>query len=155
MNKTILMRKSVILTMISAILLFAQCVPTKKTDSLIGVATAPNWIQGEWEGVGYQLNSAGNWSIRLNVKEDRYSIAYPSLECSGNWQLQKQSDMKLEFIETITKGTDKCVNKGRIVITKVDENHVTFTYFSPNSGELEAFSTLIIKLDFRQKVHEL
>ncbi|MFK7949772.1 MAG: hypothetical protein AB8G11_19435 [Saprospiraceae bacterium] len=144
MNNTILLRQLIVLTLVSIFVLFMQCTPTKSIDNLT-TKTSTNWLKGEWEGVGYQLNSSGSWSIQLKVNDDRYSIAYPSLECSGNWQLQKESDMKLEFIETITKGTDKCVNKGRIVITKVDDNHVTFTYFSPYSGELEAFSTLIRK----------
>ena len=105
----------------------------------------PEWLQGEWRGIGYQLNSSGTWSISLKVNAERASIAYPSLECSGNWQIIKQSENKLELLETITEGTDKCVNKGKLVITKIDENHVTFTYFSPFSGELEAFSTLVRK----------
>lgn len=139
-----MLRKSIVLILISALCLFTQCTATKNSDKII-TESSVDWLKGEWEGVGYQLNTSGNWSIRLKVNEDRYAIAYPSLECSGNWQLQKSSDIKLEFIETITDGTDKCVNKGRIVITKVDDNHVTFTYFSPYSGELEAFSTLVRK----------
>ena len=105
----------------------------------------PEWLQGEWRGIGYQLNTSENWSIHLKVSDERVSIAYPSLECSGNWQIIKQSKNKLELLETITDGADKCVNKGKLVITKVDENHVTYTYFSPFSGELEAFSTLVRK----------
>lgn len=145
MNNTIRLRQSIILTLFGAIFLFGQCTSTQEIDASSKVDTTTDWLKGEWQGIGYQLNTSGNWSIRLKVNDDRYSIAYPSLECSGNWQLEKKSDMKLEFIETITKGTDKCVNKGRIIITKVDENHVTFTYFSPYSGELEAYSTLIRK----------
>ena len=105
----------------------------------------PEQLQGEWRGIGYQLNTGGTWSIHLKASAERASIAYPSLECSGNWQIVKQDKERIELLETITEGTDKCTNKGKVVITKVDENHVTFTYFSPFSGELEAFSTLVRK----------
>jgi hypothetical protein len=105
----------------------------------------PTWMQGEWRGIGYQLNTGGTWSIHLKANKDRVSIAYPSLECSGNWQVIKADKDRIELLETITDGTDKCVNKGKVVITKIDDNHITFTYFSPYSGELEAFSTLVRK----------
>ncbi|NJN77435.1 MAG: hypothetical protein HC803_03170 [Saprospiraceae bacterium] len=105
----------------------------------------PEWLQGEWRGIGYQLNTSGTWSIQLKVNTERASIAYPSLECSGNWQIVKQDKEKIELIEIITEGTDKCVNKGKLILTKIDDNHITYTYFSPFSGELEAFSTLIRK----------
>jgi hypothetical protein len=42
------------------------------------------WLQGEWRGIGYQLNTSSTWSIHLKASTERAFIAYPSLECSGN-----------------------------------------------------------------------
>jgi hypothetical protein len=44
------------------------------------------WFDGTWTGVGYQINNAGSWSIKLtcNSSENTYLIEYPTLKCSGN-----------------------------------------------------------------------
>lgn len=105
----------------------------------------PTWMQGEWISYGLQLNSMGTWSIYLNVNQKSADIQYPSLDCGGDWTIEKQDENSITLVETITKGIDKCTNKGKVIITKVDANHISFSYFSPFSNRIEAFSTLVSK----------
>jgi hypothetical protein len=105
----------------------------------------PAWMQGEWVSYGFQLNTLTSWSIYLKVNQTSADIKYPSLECGGNWTIEKQEQNAITLIETITEGTDKCTNKGKIIITKVDADHISFSYFSPFNNRIEAFSTLIKK----------
>ena len=131
-----------ILVFFLAINCFSSCNTTKKIDTS---TSFPEWVQGEWVSYGLQLNTTETWSIYLNVNQTSAAIQYPSLDCGGNWTIEKQEQNTITLIETITKGTDKCTNKGKVIITKVDANHISFSYFSPFNNRLEAFSTLISK----------
>lgn len=102
----------------------------------------PAWVNGAWEGIGYQLNSETTWSIRFIPGENSSKIFYPSLECGGTWTLQSSEPSKLVFFEEILEGTLRCTNYGKVVITPVDATHISFTYYNPNLGTVNAFSTL-------------
>ncbi|MBN1250587.1 MAG: hypothetical protein JXA16_00515 [Bacteroidales bacterium] len=101
------------------------------------------WLNGEWRGTGFQLNNSDSWSIHFiaNTKKSVYEIKYSSLGCSGIWQLLSVNNHLAQFQETITEGISKCLSGGIIIITKVDNQHITFTYFT-QSGKLDSFSTL-------------
>ena len=105
-----------------------------------------SWLDGEWEGLGYQLNNGGTWSIRFSGQSanNSFTIQYPSLKCGGNWMITGCNEYRAEFVEVISFGTDFCVNGGIVVLTRVDDLHIAFTYFSPQRT-LDAFSTLIKK----------
>lgn len=115
------------------------CIPTKPT---IGTEL-PGWIKGTWEGIGYQINLPQTWAIDLEVDLKTATINYPSLECSGMWEIANQSIDRVEFREVILKGADRCVNGGLIVITRVDQHHISYSFFEPQNGKLEAHSTLV------------
>lgn len=102
----------------------------------------PTWLQGDWKGVGYQINYPQTWTMELEAGKDVVSISYPTLKCSGDWILKSVSGDRVEFVEKITIGQDKCVQGGRVVITMVDDHFISYSYFNPDSGELEAHSTL-------------
>lgn len=103
-----------------------------------------SWLEGSWHGVGYQNNS-GTWSILFVARPDEnfYQIDYPSLNCGGKWLLISGDENRAEFIEIIEKGQTLCLNGGKIIMTRVNETHISYSYFNPNSNQLEAFSTLI------------
>jgi len=116
------------------------CIPTKPvaTDQL------PEWLIGDWRGVGYQLNLAQTWSIELEVKApNSVKINYPSLECSGVWTEVRRSVDHIELREAILQGADRCVNGGHIILTRVDQHHISYSFFEPQNGKLEAYSTLL------------
>lgn len=47
-----------------------------------------------------------------------------------------------QFTETITDGIMSCANGGIIIITKIDNNYITYSYFLPGTKALDSFSTL-------------
>ena len=110
--------------------------------SLLNGQNLPAWVNGIWEGTGFQLNSKTIWSIRFTPGETESRIDYPSLDCGGTWVLEKAEPCKLIFKEFITEGTSRCTNFGKVIITPVDETHISFSYYNPELGILNAFSTL-------------
>lgn len=104
----------------------------------------PAWMVGEWKGVGLQLNIRQTWMMELKVENKKqFEIRYPTLECTGVWKLKTATHSNAEFIEMITYGNDRCTNGGKIIITKIDQNHLSFSYFSSNGNKLQAHSTLV------------
>jgi len=43
------------------------------------------WLNGTWEGTGYQIDNNETWAMKLTVRGKRYKIEYPSLKCGGRW----------------------------------------------------------------------
>ncbi|WP_103068050.1 hypothetical protein [Aquimarina sediminis] len=104
------------------------------------------WINGQWVGVGYQLDSveSDTWSIDLEIdmENELFNIEYPSLECSGRWELIEYSDERAIFDELILDNTSICIERGIVILTKVDENHISFSYYTLDEEEVLAYSTL-------------
>lgn len=71
-----------------------------------------------------------------------YDIDYPSVPCKGHWSLVKSDEHVAEFKEKITENLDSCVDKGRVVLTKIDENFITFSYFYDKTNVLGSYCTL-------------
>lgn len=126
--------------LVTFLLNFHDSQPAKEPDM--------SWIQGEWAGTGFQTDTpeVSTWTISFyaDLKNNAYSISYPSLNCSGEWKLITGDAQKALFKETITDGLEYCMDGGKIIITKVDENHISYSYFFPET-ELQAFSTLTKK----------
>jgi hypothetical protein len=103
-----------------------------------------SWLTGSWEGKGFQASANETWSVNLyaDAQVNSYSIEYPSLKCGGVWEISNADFHKVEFVERIKHGKEKCIEGGTVVITYVDDQHVTFTYFSPGTRQVDAFSTL-------------
>lgn len=102
------------------------------------------WLGGVWEGTGYQLNNGSTWSIKFvgDSENQTYTIDYPSLKCSGTWQAKKITATMAEFVETITVGKALCLDGGTVIVTKIDQRYITFTYLDPDTNNLGSFSTL-------------
>ena len=93
----------------------------------------PEWSNGVWEGVGYQAPTNSTWRIDLSYdkSKDSISIGYPSLNCSGHWELLDARENRLVFVEKITEGVDNCDNNVKVVVNYVDENYISIAYFIP------------------------
>ncbi|CAF1079132.1 unnamed protein product [Didymodactylos carnosus] len=110
----------------------------------VEIPNSSSWLNGVWTGVGYQLNSASTWSIRLTIdeNENKYLIEYPSLDGSGEWTVLKKdaNDHRYVFHEKIIAG--QCTNDGQAIVTKINNKLISFSYFWPSPNDLSAFSTL-------------
>lgn len=109
--------------------------------------TSPShtWLDGNWEGIGLQVSpNPHTWTINLDINssEDIYEIEYPSLSCGGKWVPEEITGSRAVFVEYIEKGMFRCVHKGKVVVTYVDDRHISFSYFHPYDGRLDSHSTL-------------
>lgn len=92
-----------------------------------------NDFQGIWEGRGYQYNTSQSWTIRVIIVGNQSKIEYPSLRCGGDLIPLTRTADKIEYRERITYGS--CVNNGKTVITKLNENTVKFDWFEANGSK--------------------
>ena len=92
-----------------------------------------NWLNGHWEGVGYQPPTNTSWDVVLDFDPTANSIKiqYPTLSCSGEWQLKKSSKGRAEFIEKIQLGTEKCDQDVKVIVQQIDDCYISVTYFLP------------------------
>ncbi len=104
------------------------------------------WLEGTWIGEGYQPGALNQktWEINLiydNQKKE-ININYPTFPCSGYWKLVKANKNKAEFVEYITEGQTLCVKEEKVVVTKINEEYITVSYFIAEYDGVAAFSTL-------------
>jgi hypothetical protein len=105
------------------------------------------WLQGSWEGIGYQPQTQTNWNISLeaDMKEKKFMIRYPSLNCSGQWKLLKLDKNQATLEEIITEDAyHSCDPHNYVVLTRLNEKYITYTCFSYPDKQLIAFSTLTL-----------
>ncbi|ADV47613.1 hypothetical protein Celal_0267 [Cellulophaga algicola DSM 14237] len=107
------------------------------------------WLEGKWTGIGYQtdLQEASQWTIALDIEKGNYNISYPSLYCAGKWKLTKYSEDQATFTELIENNTTTCIKNGTIILTKIDETRILYSYFyndgiNNDGKKAAAFSTL-------------
>jgi hypothetical protein len=104
------------------------------------------WLHGTWTGIGYQPAALTQqvWPINLSYGKEKesFSIVYSSFPCNGNWEFVKGDKNRAEFIERIKNGTDKCANNLKVIVTVIDQTHVSVSYFYAGSPDVDAFSVL-------------
>lgn len=103
------------------------------------------WLYGIWAGNGCQIDVTDQtWWMQIRADKDTIRVIYPDLGCAAIWKLQKADDYKAELIEVLTEGTDRCMNNGKVIVTKINEQFVTVSFFYPDvaPGKLSAFTTL-------------
>lgn len=108
------------------ILLFI--IPGIKAQSL-------NWMEGNWTGQGYQPNLGKNpyWDMELVISletgEGILKIEYPSIPCSANWELISKEPKSAVFVEKLITGKDLCVDGGKVLVSYVDKDHLSFVFY--------------------------
>ena len=100
------------------------------------------WLNGTWEGTGYQIDTNSTWTMLLTVKGNRYRIEYPSLKCGGRWRPIKITRSTARFREVLTSGADVCANNGRVAIQRLSRRQIAFRYI--NQGEIDVTSSAIL-----------
>jgi hypothetical protein len=83
--------------------------------------------QGRYYGVGWQKN-ASHWSIELLLNEFGGQIAYPSLDCNGDWTLIEATPDKLQYFEKIVEGTENCVELGTAFLEPLPDGRLLYTW---------------------------
>lgn len=110
-----------------------------------------NWLEGTWTGTAFQidLSEDNQWTVevKIDTKKETYSISYPSLNCTGKWELIKYSEDQATFNEVIENNIDVCIEKGVVILSKIDQNRVIYSYFyndvvNSDGTKASAFSTL-------------
>ena len=106
-----------------------------------------SWMNGSWKGLGYQPNITMPWEIELACKaaKKEFIIRYPTLNCQGYWKISKIEANRIIFQEKIAKGEHDCIPSGKVIVTRVDDKHISYSYFEAIDGKevLNSFSTLI------------
>ncbi len=85
------------------------------------------WLDGVWEGEGYQSDTKTTWTVRLTAQAGRYAIEYPNIPCQGRWTLIESNTSEARFVEVITQG-DRCATNSRVMIQKVNDSEISCKY---------------------------
>jgi hypothetical protein len=101
-----------------------------------------NWLNGTWEGTGYQTDDQSTWTMRMTPRGRRFSIEYPSLNCGGRWQLISISANRARFKERLDHGQEKCANNGNVTIQRLSRGQVFFLYSNAGTREVTASAVL-------------
>ncbi|HEX8636307.1 MAG TPA: hypothetical protein VF703_19455 [Pyrinomonadaceae bacterium] len=100
------------------------------------------WLRGTWEGTGYQLDTATIWTMRLTVRGGRYVIEYPSLNCGGRWRRLSLNSRVATFREHIAVGRGECVDRGRVVLQRLNGKQIAYRFSQPGSRDVAASAIL-------------
>ncbi|WP_441001136.1 DUF4339 domain-containing protein [Fodinibius sp. SL11] len=99
-------------------------------------------LKGKWSGVGYELNNDTSWKMDVSFSNEEVSVSYPSLDCSGKWNLIEVNGTEITFREKITTGITNCMDKGKVEISILSDKKINFKYYPQGSNELGARATL-------------
>jgi hypothetical protein len=101
-----------------------------------------SWMNGEWVGTGFQIDTDSTWTMRLKVVGRRFRIEYPSLRCGGKWTLLTASGSSARLREKITSNPQECADNGRVVIQRLNRSQMAFRYQDAGSKEFTASAIL-------------
>ena len=103
------------------------------------------WLNGMWEGTGYQIDNNETWTMKLTVRDKRYKIEYPSLKCGGRWIPQSISRSRARFIEKITVGLEDCVDNGNVILERLNRRQIAYRFSNRGNRQVTASAILNIK----------
>ena len=100
------------------------------------------WLNGTWEGTGYQIDNNETWAMKLTVRGRRYKIEYPSLKCGGRWIPLSIDRSRARFIEKITFGLEDCVDNGNVVIERLSRRQIAYRFSNRGTRQVTASAIL-------------
>jgi hypothetical protein len=100
----------------------------RDTESRLADNASFRWLDGVWEGEGYQSDTRTTWAVRLTVQDGMYAIEYPNIPCGGRWTLIDKNSRGASFTEVITRGADRCDNNSHVMIEKVNDSEISCKY---------------------------
>lgn len=85
--------------------------------SSVLLANFSTQAQSNYKGVGFQKEINESWSISLKKDDSTsFKVTYPSIPCTANWNLIKETESYKVYKEKLTTGLDKCIDDGYIFI---------------------------------------
>jgi hypothetical protein len=112
------------------------------TTFVVQAQNKAGWLNGIWEGTGYQLDDNSTWTMRLQVSGPEYMINYPSLKCGGWWKPIRITAWKATFREVLSFGQDQCSDNGRLVVERLGQGQIAYRY--SRKGEAKVSSSAIL-----------
>jgi hypothetical protein len=100
------------------------------------------WLRGTWEGTGYQIDTDSTWTMRLTARDGKYLIEYPSLNCGGTWRLLSLNSRVATFREQIAAGRGACVDRGRVVVERLNGRQIAYRFSHRGTTEVSASAIL-------------
>lgn len=100
------------------------------------------WLNGRWEGTGYQIDTDTTWSVRFMTRGKSYLIEYPSLNCGGEWKLIRINSGRAIFREKLNVGLQECVNNSTVVIERLNGRQLSVRY--SYRGRNEVYASVIL-----------
>jgi hypothetical protein len=100
------------------------------------------WLNGSWEGTGYQMDTNTTWTMSFRARGKRYLIEYPSLNCSGTWRLVKVNSRRAIFRERITVGRESCVDQGVVTIERLNGRQIAYRFSNAGTSQVSASAIL-------------
>ncbi len=111
-------------------------------ESKLPENSALSWLDGRWEGEGYQSDTKTTWAVRLTVRDGAYSVEYPNIPCKGKWTLLDKSSVGASFTEVISEGTNLCGTNSHVMLEKINESEISCKYTHEGSRAVIATATL-------------
>jgi hypothetical protein len=100
------------------------------------------WLNGNWEGTGYQIDSGTTWTMNFTARGRQFTIEYPSLNCRGTWRLIRVNSRRATFRERITVGRNECVDQGLVTIEKLNGRQIAYRFSYAGTTQVSASAIL-------------
>ncbi len=102
-------------------------------------------LDGTWTGKALQNDIREVWNIRIvcDPKNEIFTIAYPSLGCSGKLSKLSENETEIQFKESIEKGGNFCTNNGIVKLKIINNNKLEYLYYRENSTVINAKGVVI------------
>jgi hypothetical protein len=100
------------------------------------------WLNGSWEGTGFQIDTNTTWTMNFRAQGKRYLIEYPSLNCSGTWRLVRVNSRRAIFRERITVGRESCVNQGVVTVERLNSRQLAYRFSYAGTDQVSASAIL-------------
>lgn len=113
--------------------------------NVVAQKKSASWLNGNWEGTGYQNDDQSTWSMKLTARSRRYAIDYPSLNCGGRWQMISVNASRARFREVLDRGQDKCADRGKVLIQRLNRGQLLFLYSYKGERAITASAVLMRK----------
>jgi len=107
-----------------------------------GKSATTKWLNGTWEGTGYQIDNNETWTMKLTARGNTYKIEYPSLKCGGRWIPLSIDAGRARFIEKISFGLEDCVDNGTVVIERLSPRQIAYRFSNRGTREVTASGIL-------------
>lgn len=105
--------------------------------------TKRGWLAGNWQGTGYQTDDNSTWAMQLDARRgDKFTVEYPSLDCTGEWRLVRLTRWRATLTETITRNPDRCEPRGHVTLLRLGSGQLLYLYSYKDSPKVIASAVL-------------